>query len=267
MKKYIMKWTESSLILKIVIGAIIGAILGVFVPDWTVIAFPGELFVNALKAIAPILVFVLVISAIANAKSGIGPRFKTVIGLYLFSTFLAALVAVTVSYLFPVTMHLTAASTEAAPGGLGEVMYTLISSIFVNPIDLLAQGQYLGILFWSVVLGLALKSVASSNTKDILSDFSKAITKIVQGIIQCAPFGVMGLVFKSVSESGLGIFTQYGQLLLLLVTCIALVAFVTDPLISGIILKRNPYPLVLTCLKESGITAFFSRSSALSNNE
>ncbi len=262
MKKYIMKWTESSLILKIVIGAIIGAILGVFVPDWTVIAFPGELFVNALKAIAPILVFVLVISAIANAKSGIGPRFKTVIGLYLFSTFLAALVAVTVSYLFPVTMHLTAASTEAAPGGLGEVMYTLISSIFVNPIDLLAQGQYLGILFWSVVLGLALKSVASSNTKDILSDFSKAITKIVQGIIQCAPFGVMGLVFKSVSESGLGIFTQYGQLLLLLVTCIALVAFVTDPLISGIMLKRNPYPLVLTCLKESGITAFFSRSSA-----
>ncbi len=262
MNKYIKKWTESSLILKIVIGLVIGAILGMCVPNWKFIGFPGEIFVSALKAIAPILVFVLVASAISKARTGIGGRFKTVIILYLFSTFLSAMVAIIASTLFPVTIHLSAASTESAPGGLGEVISNMILLIFSNPIEQLSQGHYLGILFWSIVFGIALKMVASDTTKDVITDLANAVTAIVRGIIQFAPIGIMGLVFTSVSESGIGIFTQYGQLILLLVSCIAFVAFVSDPLISAVALRRNPYPLVLTCLRESGITAFFSRSSA-----
>lgn len=262
MNRFIEKWTEYSLILRIIIGLIIGAILGVAVPQWTIIGFPGDLFVSALKAIAPILVFVLVASAISKARSGIGGRFKTVIVLYLFSTFLSAMVAIIGSTLFPVTIHLSQASTATAPGGIGEVMYNMVMTIFSNPIELLSQGQYLGILFWSIVFGIALKMVASDTTKDVITDCANAVTAIVRGIIQCAPIGIMGLVFKSVSESGLIIFVQYGQLILLLVACIAFVAFVTDPIISAVALRRNPYPLVLTCLRESGITAFFTRSSA-----
>lgn len=262
MNKYIKKWTESSLILKIVIGLIIGAVLGILVPDWKIIGFPGEIFVGALKAVAPILVFVLVASAISKAGKGIGSRFKTVIILYLFSTFLSAMVAIIASSIFPVTIHLSQASTATAPGGIGQVMYDMVLMVFSNPIMLLAEGKYLGILFWSLVFGIALKMVGSDTTKDVITDLADAVTVIVRGIIQCAPIGIMGLVFTSVSESGIGIFTQYGQLILLLVGCIAIVAFVTDPLISAVALRRNPYPLVLTCLRESGITAFFSRSSA-----
>ena len=262
MNKYIKKWTESSLILKIVIGLIIGAVLGILVPGWKIIGFPGEIFVSALKAVAPILVFVLVASAISKAGSGIGGRFKTVIVLYLFSTFLSAMVAIVASTIFPVTIHLSQASTATAPGGIGQVMYDMILMVFSNPIELFAEGKYLGKLFWSIVFGIALKMVASDTTKDVITDLADAVTAIVRGIIQFAPIGIMGLVFTSVSESGIGIFTQYGQLILLLVGCIAFVAFVTDPLISAVALRRNPYPLVLTCLRESGITAFFSRSSA-----
>ncbi len=262
MKKYIKKWTESSLILKIVIGLVIGTILGISVPDWTFLGFPGEVFVSALKAIAPILVFVLVASAISKARTGIGSRFKTVIILYLFSTFLSAMVAIVASTLFPVTIHLADASTAVAPGGLGEVMSNMILDVFANPIGLLTEGHYLGILFWSIVFGIALKNIASDATKDVLTDCANAVTLIVRGIIQFAPIGIMGLVFTSVSESGLGVFAQYAQLIALLVGCIAFVAFVTDPIISGVALRCNPYPLVLTCLRESGITAFFTRSSA-----
>ena len=258
----IRKWTESSLILKILIGIVIGAALGVFAPGFKFIGFLGEVFVSALKAIAPILVFVLVASALSKAKGGIGSRFRTVIILYLFSTFLSAMVAIIASTLFPVTMHLSAASTAAAPQDLGKVMSDMILAVFTNPIELLATGQYLGILFWSVVFGIALKMVASDTTKDVLNDLADAVTKIVQAIIQCAPIGILGLVFTSVSESGLSIFTQYGYLILLLVGCMAFVAFVTDPILVTVALRRNPYPLVITCLKESGITAFFFRSSA-----
>ncbi len=261
-RNLVKKWTESSLILKIVIGLVIGAILGILVPKWSIIGFPGELFVSALKAIAPLLVFVLVASAISKARGGIGSRFKTVIILYLFSTFLSAMVAIIASSIFPVTIHLSQASTATAPESIAQVMSDMTLMVFSNPIDLLAEGQYLGILFWSIVLGIALKMVASETTKAVITDLANAVTAIVRGIIQFAPIGIMGLVFTSVSESGIGIFTQYGQLILLLVGCIAIVAFVTDPIISAVALRRNPYPLVLTCLRESGITAFFSRSSA-----
>ena len=172
------------------------------------------------------------------------------------------MVAIIASKLFPVTIHLSMASDATAPGGIGDVMYNMLTVIFSNPLSLLAEGQYLGILFWAIVLGIALKMVATDTTKDVIHDLANSVTLIVRGIIQCAPIGIMGLVFTSVSENGLGIFTQYGELILLLVGCIAFVALVTDPIIAAVALRRNPYPLVFTCLRESGITAFFSRSSA-----
>ena len=262
MNNFIKKWTESSLILKILIGLIIGAILGLTVPQVDLLGLPGKLFVSALKAIAPLLVFVLVASALSKAGEGIGSRFKTVIILYIFSTFLSAMVAVTGSFLFPVTMHLTQAGDVTAPGGLGEVISNMLLNIFANPLLSLSQGDYLGILFWAIVFGICLKKVASTNTKNVLTECASAISMVVRGIIQFAPIGIMSLVFSAVSESGLSIFVQYGQLILLLVGCIATVALITDPLIAAVALRRNPYPLVFTCLKESGITAFFTRSSA-----
>lgn len=256
------KWTESSLILKIVIGVIVGAILGFFVPQWSVIGFVGEIFVSALKAIAPILVFVLVASAISKAKSGIGPKYRMIIIIFLLTNFIAALVAVLMCYMFPLNIYLSSASVASAPEGLGEIMRDMILNIFSNPIKSLAEGEYLGILFWSIIIGFALRIVASDTTKDVIEDIADSITKVVNFIIQFAPIGIMGLVFTSVSESGLGIFTEYGQLLLLIVGCMVFVGLVINPFISFLLLKRNPYPLLLTCLRDSGITAFFSRSSA-----
>ena len=256
------KWTESSLILKIVIGVIVGAILGFFVPQWSVIGFVGEIFVSALKAIAPILVFVLVASAISKAKSGISPKYRMIIIIFLLTNFIAALVAVLMCYMFPLNIYLSSASVASAPGGLGEIMRDMILNIFSNPIKSLAEGEYLGILFWSIIIGFALRIVASDTTKDVIEDIADSITKVVNFIIQFAPIGIMGLVFTSVSESGLGIFTEYGQLLLLIVGCMVFVGLVINPFISFLLLKRNPYPLLLTCLRDSGITAFFSRSSA-----
>ena len=262
MNKYVEKWVESSLILKILIGLIIGAILGLAVPQYEMIGLLGQLFVSALKAIAPLLVFVLVASALSKAGEGIRSRFKTVIVLYIFSTFLSAMVAVTGSFLFPVSMHLTQAGKVTAPGGLGEVISNMLLNIFTNPLQSLSQGDYLGILFWAIVFGICLKQVGSATTKNVFEDCANATSLIVKGIIQFAPIGIMSLVFSAVAESGLSIFIQYGQLILLLVACIATVALITDPLIAAFALRRNPYPLVFTCLKESGITAFFTRSSA-----
>lgn len=256
------KWTESSLILKIIIGLIIGAILGVIVPEWTFIGFLGEIFVSALKAIAPILVFILVASAISNAKTGIGSKFKIIVILFLLTNFIAAVVATVACLLFPVSIHLSSVSTATVPGGLGDIVSSMILQIFSNPIKSLSEGEYLGILFWSIIVGIALRMVASDTTKEVVNDIAEVFSKIVFYIIQFAPIGVMGLVFSSVSESGLSIFTQYGEVILLIVVCIAIVAFIVNPLISALLMKRNPYSLVFTCFKESGITAFFSRSSA-----
>ena len=178
------KWTESSLILKIIIGLVIGAILGILVPGWKIIGFPGEIFVSALKAIAPILVFFLVASAISKARAGIGSRYRTVIILYIFSTFLSAMVAVVGSYLFPVTVHLSQASTATAPNALGDVISDMILNIFSNPIHSLVEANYLGILFWAIVLGIALKSIASDSTKDVVTDFAipYVMPQLVKGI-------------------------------------------------------------------------------------
>lgn len=259
---FINKWTESSLILKILIGVIIGAILGIAVPELSIIGFPGIIFVEVLKAIAPILVFILVTSAISKAKSGIGSKYKMIIIIFLLTNFIAAMVSVIACYFYPINIHLSSVSNAAAPGGLGEVLYGMVLNIFSNPIKSLSEGEYLGILFWSILIGFALRTVASDTTKDVIEDISDALTKVVGIIIQFAPIGVMGLVFTAVSENGLSIFSQYGQLICLIVICMVAVGFIVNPFISFLFLRRNPYPLVLTCFKESGVTAFFSRSSA-----
>ena len=250
--KIVKKWNSLSLILRIAIGLILGAILGVFLPGATVISILGDVFVGALKAIAPVLVFVLVMSSVANAKGGVGKRFRTVVILYMVSTCLAAFTAVIGSFLFPVTMHLTDAADNTAPGGIGEVLGNLLNNMVQNPVTAIANGNY----------GLAMKQLASENTKKLTVDLSDAVSQAVRWIINLAPFGIMGLVFYSVSTNGLEIFTEYGKLLLLVVGCMLVVALVVDPLIVFVCLRRNPYPLVFKCFKESGVTAFFTRSSA-----
>lgn len=263
MKNLLKRWNSLGLILRILIGIIIGAILGLAIPQASVISILGTVFVNALKAIAPILVFVLVISALANASGGIGKRFHTVILLYMLSTLLAAIVAVAGSFLFPVTISLDiAAASDTPPSSIGEVLSNLITNMVSNPVTALADANYIGILFWAIVFGIGLKKLASSETKKTIADLSDVVSQAVSWVIQCAPFGILGLVFTVVSENGLGIFTEYGKLLLLLVGCMLLVALVVDPLLAALFLHRNPYPLVFRCLRESGLTAFFTRSSA-----
>ena len=262
MKKLIQKWDSLSLIVRIAIGLVIGVVLGLTVPNASFITIFGNVFVGALKATAPILVFVLIISALANAGRGLGPQFRTVIFLYMISTLLAAVLAVVASFAFPVTLKLTEAASNEAPGGIWEVLGNLITNMVQNPISAMINANYIGILTWAIIFGIALKNIASDSTKEMLANVSDAVSQAVRWIINLAPLGIMGLVFDSVSSNGLGIFTDYGKLLLVLVGCMLTVALVINPIIIFICLRQNPYPLVFKCLKESGITAFFTRSSA-----
>ena len=262
MVNIVKKWTETSLILKIIVGFIIGVILGLTVPQFTAISIIGEAFVSSLKAIAPLLVFVLVSFALFDANDGIGNRFQTVIILYMGSTLLSSIVAVTASFLFPLSVQLKNISHAAVPSGFNEIIVNMLLKIFENPLYALAQGDFLGILFWAIMIGICLRKVGSETTKNVLGDLADAISMVVGGIIQFAPIGIMSLVFSAVSQSGLIIFVQYSKLILLLVGCIAVVAFIGNLIIIAAVLRRNPYPLVITCLRESGITAFFTRSSA-----
>lgn len=256
------KWSQTSLVLRILVGLIIGACLGLIVPQWTGIGILGIVFVSALKAIAPILVAVLVAASIAKAGGGLGPRFRVVISQYLLSTFIAALCAVIGSFLFPVTLQLRDVVEGSAPGALTDVFSNLLTNMVTNPMLSMSQANYIGILFWAILIGIALKLKASQKTIDVVHDFSQVITQVVKWVIQFAPFGILGLVFSSVSESGLEVFTTYGHLVLLLVGCMLVNALIFNPLISFLMLRRNPYPLLFTCLKESGLHAFFTRSSA-----
>ena len=262
MKQIVKKWNELSLIIRILIGLVLGTILGIAAPGLTVISVLGDVFVGALKAIAPVLVFILVMSSLANAKGGAGKRFSRVIGLYMLSTCLAAFIAVIGCFLFPVTIQLKDAVDNAAPTGIWEVLATLLTNMVANPVNAVMSGNYIGILTWSIIFGLALRNLATDATKQAVKDFSDAVSQAVRWIINCAPFGILGLVFTNVSTSGLEIFTEYGKLLALLVGCMLAVALIVDPLVVAICLKRNPYPLVFKCFKESGVTAFFTRSSA-----
>ena len=258
------KWNSISLIIRILCGLILGAILGLLIPGQEWISIFGELFVGALKAIAPVLVFVLVSSSLAYAKGGHAKKFRTVIILYLLSTLCASITAVIVNFLFPVNIPLAgidAAEGFTAPQGMSEVIGNLLRNIVSNPIDALMNANYIGILFWAVILGLALKRT-SEGTKHLFADLADAVSKIVRWIISFAPFGIMGLVFNSVSTSGMDIFVTYGRLVAILVSIMLLVAFGLNALIVGITLRHNPYPLIWKCIKTSGVTAFFTRSSA-----
>ncbi len=256
------KWTNLSLIQRIIIGLLVGILLGVLVPNLTIISIFGELFVGALKSVAPILVFFLVMSAIAQHESGRQTNMKQIIVLYLISTFVAATVAVIASYLFPIELILgTAQEGIAPPDGIGEVIKTLLLNIVDNPVKALYNANYIGILSSAVVLGFAFKS-ASSSTKEFLLETSEAVSKVVKWVIELAPFGIMGLVFVTVANGGITTLASYSQLLIVLVSCMLFVAFVTNPLIVYLNVKQNPYPLVFKCIKESGVTAFFTRSSA-----
>ena len=260
----IQKWNSMSLIVRILIGLIVGAVLGLLLPGLSFIKVLGTLFVGALKAIAPLLVFVLVSSSLANAKGGGMSRFRTVIFLYMFSTLCAAVVAVLVNFAHPVTLKLSgldAAAGYSAPGSMSEIIMNLFLSVIANPVDALAKANYIGILFWAVIFGLALKK-AGEGTKQSMADLADAVSSVVRWVISCAPFGILGLVFDAVSSSGLEIFTTYGELVAVLVVTMLLVALVVNPLIVGIALRHNPYPLIFKCLRQSGVTAFFTRSSA-----
>ena len=259
----IKKYKSISLIIRIICGLVIGVILGLLFKNLQVVPLLGSIFVNALKAIAPVLVFVLVVSALAQGNNKLDSRFGLVIALYMISTLLASLFAVVASFIFPQTLILVeTTAVESAPTGVGEVLKNLLLNMVSNPIRAISEGNYIGILFWAVTFGLAAKGLANESTKKMMSDFAEIISMIVRWIINLAPFGIMGLVYSNVATNGLSIFKDYGSLLLLLVGCMLAVALIIDPLIAGIVLRRNPYPLVFRCLKGSGVTAFFTRSSA-----
>ena len=257
------KYNGVSLIIRIIVGLIAGTALALVVPHMTWIGEFGTLFVSALKAVAPILVFVLVASALAQGNSKLDSRFGTVLFLYLFTTFLSAVVAVLTSRMFPQTISLgDAADADVVPQGLSEVVQTLLTNIVANPIQAMIDGNYICILMWACLFGLAMKSIANESSKAFLANVADGVSQVIRWVINLAPFGIMGLVFTSVSENGLAAFTEYGSLLLLLVGTMLLMVLVFGPLVIFLYLHRNPYPLVYRCFKESGLTAFFTRSSA-----
>lgn len=265
------KWCDSSLVLRIVIGIIVGVALAYIVPmagetTWAeglggFIVLLGTLFTTALKAVAPILVFFLVIAAIMNAK-GAG-NLKTCIILYLVTTVISAVIAVAACFIFPLTLQLPSAGdiSQTSPESMGEVLTNIVTNMVANPVTALSEGNFLGILVWAAILGIALRH-ASTSTKDIMTDIAHAVQVAVKWVINCAPFGIMGLVYNSVTVSGAEIFVSYGQLVLLLVSCMLLVTLIINPLLVFICIHKNPFPLVFRTLKESYITAFFTRSSA-----
>lgn len=257
-------YTGTHLITRIFCGILLGAVLAILCPGINGISILGNLFVGALKSVAPILVAVLVTASVAQANGGLGKRFGTVIGLYISSTLIASLVAVLASRLFPVTLTLTGvdAGGEMAPAALSEVIGNLLLGLISNPISAVSNAAYLSVLFWSIVMGLALKNTRSQQAIQVTRQLADAVSLVVQWVIQFAPIGIMGLVYASVSESGLEIFATYGRLILLLVGCMLTVMLLINPLITFCLLRTNPYPLLWQCLRGSAVSAFFTRSSA-----
>ena len=262
MKKLYEQWTSISLVKRIVVGLIIGAVLGLAAPQASGLVILGDVFVGALKGIAPLLVFFLIISSLCHAGKSHGGVIKTVIILYMFSTFLASLIAVFASRLFPVTLTLTVEAADlSAPQGIVEVFRTLLLNIVANPVSAIINANYIGILSWAVLFGIGLRG-ANDNTKKFFDDVSTGLSKVVTWIISFAPFGILGLVYSAVSTNGLGIFTEYGWLLAVLVGSMLFIYFVTNPILVYWCIRKNPFPLIFKCLKRSAITAFFTRSSA-----
>ena len=255
-----------SLVKQIIIGLVLGVLLALVSKEaGLAVGLLGALFVGALKSVAPVLVFVLVVAAITQHKRGSDAFIKPIIILYLLGTLSAAVVAVVGSFIFPITINLpnvAAAAAEAnPPSGIVEVLKTLLMNLVSNPVAALTNANYIGILAWAILFGFALRQ-ASDSTRFVVADLATAVTQIVKWIIMLAPLGIFGLVASTVAESGLGTLQKYGQLLILLVGSMLFVALVVNPLIVWWKIRRNPYPLVFTCLRESGVTAFFTRSSA-----
>lgn len=257
------KLLQLGLVPQIIIGILLGVLVAVVSPELAKnLSLLGTLFVKALKAIAPLLVFVLVASAIANKQASESGSIKPVLVLYLFGTFLAAVVAVLLSFMFPTTLVLTAVPEAiAAPEGISEVLKALLLQVVDNPINALIAGNYIGVLAWAVGLGLALQH-ASKSTKLVFSDLSHGVSSLVRFIIRLAPFGILGLVADTIATTGFAALASYGQLIAVLLSAMAIIAFVVNPLLVFAKTGSNPYPLVFTCLRESGVTAFFTRSSA-----
>ena len=262
MKALYERWIAISLPKRILGGMILGAVLGMVIPQAVGLSILGNLFVNALKGIAPLLVFFLVISSLCQAKQSHGSIIRTVVCLYLFNTLLGSVIAVVASKLFPITLTLAQAAEEtSAPQGIAEVLQTLLLNVVKNPITSIAEANYIGILAWAVLFGVALRA-ASERTKEIMDNFAGALSKVVTWIINFAPFGILGLVFDTVSTNGLQVFTEYGRLLAVLVGSMLFIYFVTNPILVYWCIRQNPFPLIFKCLKRSAVTAFFTRSSA-----
>ena len=257
----IRKWNRISLIVRIVIGLVLGTILGLVMPQLSVIKVLGQLFVGALKALAPLLVFFLVMHSLAQHNNGGGSNMSTVIVLYLVGTFAAALCAVVSSFAFPSVLILAEGASNAAPGGIGEVIMNLLTNAVANPVAAIVGANYMGILLWAVIFGLALRG-ANENTKIMLGNIAEALGTAIRWVINCAPFGICGLVFSTVSTTGISVFKSYVHIIAVLVSCMFFIALVVNPIIVFLCVRKNPYPLVFKCLKVSGIMAFFTRSSA-----
>jgi len=263
MKSLFNAWKKISLVKQIIIGLIIGIVLAITVPEQAkAVTILGSLFVGALKAIAPVLVFFLVSSALAQHKAGHQTNMKSIVVLYMFGTFLAGVVGVLASFMFPVTLTLAqGAEGLAAPGGIVEVIKALLLNLVDNPVKAIFNANYIGILSFAILLGITLRGAADT-TKTFIANVSEALSDMVRIVISFAPLGILGLVFDSIATSGIDVLLGYGQLLLVLVGSMAFVAFIMNPIIVFFKIRQNPYPLVFKCLKESGITAFFTRSSA-----
>ena len=253
-----------SLIKQIAVGLIVGICIACFAPGFIPVAsIFGDFFVKALKGVAPVLVFFLVMNAMLQKKNDSNASIKPVIMLYFITTFLAALVGVFSSFMFPTTLQLQTAQTQVAPpSGIAEVIHTLLMNVVDNPVNALVNANYIGILSWAIIIGIALQSVASEATKDCLDDLARGMTKVVTWVIHFAPFGIMGLVAESIGSNGLSTLLTYVHLLAVLIGGYAFVALIINPLVVYINTRKNPYPLIFACLHESAVYAFFTRSSA-----
>ncbi|MBZ2147845.1 serine/threonine transporter SstT [Streptococcus gordonii] len=260
--RIILTWKKTNLIKRISLGILCGALLAVLFPQASAIGLLGEIFVGGLKAIAPLLVFALVANALSQQKKGEKSNMKTVIMLYLLGTFAAALVAVLVGFVFPLEIDLADAKQSLSPpDGIGQVLSNLLLKLVDNPLNALISANYIGVLSWAVVFGIAMRE-ASHHSKDLLRTSAEVTSKIVEWIINLAPFGILGLVYTTISGKGFQALQSYGLLLLVLIATMLIVALIINPLIVFIMLRKNPYPLVWRCLRVSGVTAFFTRSSA-----
>lgn len=260
---FVQKIMSGSLVKQIIVGIIAGVALAVLAPAAAISAgLLGKIFVSALKAVAPILVFVIVMSSIAKQRQGAQTNMRSIIVMYLIGTFMAALTAVVLSFLMPTTLTLVTTNVSAnPPDGIGEVLNTLMFKIIDNPINALATGNFVGILAWAIALGVFFRN-SSDNVKDFLDSASGAVTGIVKIIIRFAPFGIFGLVSQTIATTGFAALAGYTHLLQVLLGSMFFIALVVNPVIVFFMTRQNPYPLVFTCLRESGVTAFFTRSSA-----